>query len=116
MLSVALYLAAGAAGLPVFAGGESGAAHLIGPTAGYLWGFLAAAGVAGALAKRGGMLTIFAAMLLGHAVILALGAARLAVLTPLADAVASGVAPFLLGAAVKSLAAAALCVVVRTRK
>lgn len=115
MLGVILYLAAGAVGLPVFAGGESGAAHLIGPTAGYLWGFVAAAGVVGGLARRGGVLKVFAAMLLGHAIILGVGAARLAMLMPFGEALSDGVTPFLLGAAVKSAAAAALCAFVRAR-
>lgn len=42
-----LYLAAGAIGLPVFAGGKSGLAHLVGPTGGYLFGYLLAAMIAG---------------------------------------------------------------------
>jgi biotin transport system substrate-specific component len=45
--SVALYLAEGAAGLPVFANGAGGLAVLAGPTAGYLLGFLPAAWIAG---------------------------------------------------------------------
>jgi biotin transport system substrate-specific component len=40
---VLLYLAAGTIGLPVFAGGKSGLAHLIGPTGGYLFGFVLSA-------------------------------------------------------------------------
>jgi biotin transport system substrate-specific component len=51
--AVALYLAAGAAGLPVFSGG-AGAERLAGPTAGFLWGFLPMAAIAG-LAVRNGM-------------------------------------------------------------
>jgi len=39
--SVALYLLAGLVGLPVFAGGTSGLGHILGPTGGYLIGFLA---------------------------------------------------------------------------
>lgn len=115
MLSVALYLAAGAAGLPVFAGGAAGAAHLFGPTAGYLWGFVLAAGAVGALSRRGGFPVVLAAALLGHAIILASGFARLAALMPAAQAFAAGVLPFVLGAVVKSAAAAALCAFIRTR-
>lgn len=51
--SVALYLAEGAAGLPVFANGGGGLAHLAGPTAGYLLGFLPAAWLAGQARGRG---------------------------------------------------------------
>ena len=47
-----LYLAAGAVGMPVFAGG-GGMAYLLGPTAGYLWSFPVAAGLLGWLVERG---------------------------------------------------------------
>ncbi len=52
-LSQVLYLAAGAAGLPVFAGGASSVAHLLGPTGGYLWSYPVVAGVLGWLVERG---------------------------------------------------------------
>lgn len=51
-LSQAEYVAAGLAGLPVFAQGGSGLAHLFGPTGGYLLGFIAAAFVVGELAAK----------------------------------------------------------------
>lgn len=41
LVAVALYLLLGAAGLPVFSGMSGGAGHLLGPTGGFLWGFLA---------------------------------------------------------------------------
>ena len=47
--TMALYLAEGAAGLPVFAGGAAGAGWLAGPTGGYLLGFVPAALLVGAL-------------------------------------------------------------------
>lgn len=52
-LAAALYLAAGACGLPVFSGGAAGPDRLAGPTAGFLWGFLPMAAIAGQ-AIRGG--------------------------------------------------------------
>ena len=52
-LSQAAYLAAGAAGMPVFAGGASTALRLLGPTGGYLWSFPIAAGLLGWLVERG---------------------------------------------------------------
>lgn len=51
--SLSLYVGAGAAGLPVFAGGAFGAHILLGPTGGYLLGFVVAAAIAGFLAERG---------------------------------------------------------------
>ena len=41
--AVAVYLALGAAGAPVFSGFRGGFSVLVGPTGGYLWGFLAVA-------------------------------------------------------------------------
>jgi biotin transport system substrate-specific component len=51
-LSTALYLAAGILGAPVFAGASGGIARLLGPTGGYLLGYLAAAFLAGLVAGR----------------------------------------------------------------
>ena len=68
-------MAVGAAGLPVFAGTPAkgiGIAYMMGPTGGYLLGFLLAAGVVGLLAARGwdrGFHTTFLAMLIGNVVI-----------------------------------------------
>ena len=78
LLSVLLYLVAGGMGLPVFAGGASGWIHFTGSTAGFLWAFLIAALVVGALAERVRRFRYGSAamlMLLGHAILLALGLA-----------------------------------------
>ena len=64
--AVALYLAQGAAGLPVFAGTPEkgiGIAYMMGPTGGYLAGYLPAALFAGWLAERGWDRNVFTAML-----------------------------------------------------
>lgn len=52
-LAVALYLLAGAIGLPVFAGGKSGLGHLFGPTGGYLFGFVVSAWLCGLAHEKG---------------------------------------------------------------
>ncbi len=52
VLSVALYLAAGAVGLPVYAEGSSGVQHLVGSTAGYLFGFLLVSALVSAYVQR----------------------------------------------------------------
>lgn len=77
--TVALYLLEGAVGLPVFATG-GGLAYLAGPTGGFLIGFLFMAAIIGHAADRGASgkpLTLFAAMLVGDAVLFVLGFAWL---------------------------------------
>ncbi|MFQ5679606.1 MAG: biotin transporter BioY [Gemmatimonadota bacterium] len=95
--SQALYVGAGAAGLPVFAAG-GGAAYLLGPTGGYLIAYPAAAAVAGYVAGasfRSVRLAIAGAVGLG--VIHLGGAAWLSVTTDPGTAIHAGVLPFLPG-------------------
>jgi biotin transport system substrate-specific component len=109
--SVALYLAEGLVGLPVFAGAIAGPAYMAGPTGGFLFGFLAAAALIGALAERGWGRSwpgLLATMTLGHAIIFAFGFAWLATLIGPEKAFALGVAPFALATLVKTLLACAL--------
>ena len=111
--AVAAYLAAGALGAPVFAMGGAGAGVLAGPTAGYLAGFLASAAAIGWLSDRGAARRIWTALpafLVGDALVLLLGGAWISLA---GEAVgfrgttfAAATAPFVLGALVKSTAAA----------
>lgn len=109
--SMGLYLAMGAAGMPVFAGAKALGAVM--PTAGYLVGFMAAGLLVGYLATRGfsAKPTLVAlSFALGSAIIYIFGAGWLMIglgLT-LPQALAAGVTPFLIGDAVKAVAAAAL--------
>ena len=104
-LALLLYLTEGAAGLPVFAGGASGVAYMLGPTGGYLVGFVCAAGVVGLLAERGWdrrPLWTAVAMMVGNLVIYALGVAWLAIfLGDLRTAFVQGVLIFIVGDLVK---------------
>jgi len=99
-LTVLLYLAQGAVGLPVFAGTPEkglGLAYMAGPTGGFLIGFAAAAYVVGWLAERGwgqSVPKLFLAMLLGHVVLFAFGVAWLAQLIGIEKAWMLGVVPF----------------------
>jgi biotin transport system substrate-specific component len=107
------YLAEGAAGLPVFAGPLGGLAPLLGPTAGYLVGFVIAAFITGRLSERGwdgSVPRLFAAMAVGHIAIFAFGFAWLAFGLKLgADkAWLVGVAPFVAASVVKNALGAAL--------
>ena len=98
------YLAAGAAGLPVFSGSPErgvGLAYIVGPTGGYLAGYLVASWLVGVLAAGKGALGRLGAMLIGMAPVYGLGVAWLAVFIPARDLLAAGVLPFLLGDLVK---------------
>ena len=112
-----LYLAEGAAGLPVFApGGLPGVARLAGPTGGYLLAFPAAAFLVGLLVERPQASgprrwwTWLGAALAAEAVILAAGTAWLALLTQASwmEAAPLGAWPFLPGSLAKA-ALVALC-------
>ncbi|MBE0415783.1 MAG: biotin transporter BioY [Dehalococcoidia bacterium] len=75
-ISQLTYLGVGAMGAPVFAGWHGGPAVLLGPTGGYLIGFVAAAFVVGFLAERGWdrrFWSMALAMLIGNIVIYAFG-------------------------------------------
>jgi biotin transport system substrate-specific component len=116
--TVVAWLVEGALGAPVFAGGFGGLAYFAGQTGGYLLSFPIAAGLVGWLVERGWNgrhpLLAFAAMLLGNAVSLALGAEWLAVYIGTQKALMLGVMPFVLGGIVKSaLGAATLRALVR---
>lgn len=105
------YLAEGAVGMPVFAGGSAGVLVLIGPTGGYLIGFIASAAVVGWLVERGAArraATGVATMLFGSAVVYLFGATWLSHLIPggASTALVQGVLPFIPGDALKSLIAA----------
>jgi biotin transport system substrate-specific component len=107
-----VYVGMGAFGLPVFAGGTSGLARLAGPTAGYLVGFVVAAGIVGLLSQRGWdrrIVSTAAAMAIGTLVIYVFGVAWLAHFVGGGRVLPTGVLPFLVGDALKlSLAALAL--------
>ncbi len=112
-VTVMAYLAEGALGLPVFAGPVGGLAPLLGPTAGYLIGFVAAAFTTGWLSERGWDRTVpllFVAMGLGHVLILGCGFAWLALGIKLGFAKAwlVGIAPFLAASVIKNALGAVL--------
>ena len=108
-ISLALYLAMGAFGLPFFAGGAHGPDIIIGATGGYLIGFVIAAYVIGLLAERGlerSVRTSFIPFLVGTVIIYACGVTWLAILLgSLSKSLAAGLLPFLIGDAIKLIAA-----------
>ncbi|HUX51736.1 MAG TPA: biotin transporter BioY [Spirochaetia bacterium] len=126
--SIGAYLVVGILGLPVFSGGRGGIAHLLGPTGGYLIGFLVAAAVAGFIVHgSGGPAWLdnspnrstgraarsarrdIAAAIAGSAVIYAFGVPWLKIVTHMSwkAAAVAGIVPFLVGDVLKAAAAVA---------
>lgn len=105
-ITITAWLLEGALGLPVLAGGASGAHHFVGPTGGYLFAFPVSGMLMGWLAERGwngnriGL--AFAGMLISNLACLILGGAWLAVLIGFEQALMAGVVPFLIGGILKS--------------
>jgi biotin transport system substrate-specific component len=98
------YLAAGAAGLPVFSGSPergAGLAYMVGPTGGYLLGYLVASWLVARLALGKGTFGRVGAMVAGVLPVYAIGAAWLTTYVPVEKVLAVGVMPFLLGDLVK---------------
>ena len=114
--TVVAYLAAGMAGLPVFTNTPpemAGPAYLLGPTGGFLIGFIAAAFIVGYAADRGwdrSVPKLLVAMVAADAVVFALGLAWLGVAVPALGyswgLIEAGLFPFLLGDLLKVLIAA----------
>jgi biotin transport system substrate-specific component len=117
--SVGLYLLVGIAGAPVFSNGAAGLGYLLGPTGGYLVGFLLAAVVIGAIAHRGleakplsevPITMQVGALVAGLVVIYAVGVPWLASMTayPLTEALTVGALIFIPGDILKIVATLAL--------
>ena len=109
--TILAYLAQGAVGLPVFAGG-AGLAYMAGPTGGYLFGFAVAAFATGLLAEKGwgkSYATTAAAMVIGNLVIYACGVTYLSSIVGSFDkAIQFGLAPFIWGDLLKIVIATAI--------
>ena len=119
--SVAVYLFAGIAGMPVFSGGTGGIGQIIGPKGGYLIGFLAAAYIIGLIKERTSGLSKpvigdIAAMCCGTAVIYLFGAVWLKIITGMEWGKVSGLGiyPFLPGDVLKIIAAVFIARSLRT--
>ncbi|MFH9858284.1 biotin transporter BioY [Streptomyces sp. NPDC017202] len=109
-LSLALYALVGVAGVPWFAEGGSGAAAV---SFGYVLGMILASTVVGALARRGAdrsVLRMAGAMLVGEAIVYAVGVPYLAYAAGISAsaAIAAGLTPFLIGDALKAVLAMGL--------
>ena len=110
--TVLLYLAQGAVGLPVFAGTPErgiGIAYMMGPTGGYLAGFVLSAAITGWLTeRRRDWPALLLAVSAGTIVVFIPGVLWLAQLIGFEQSIAHGLLPFLWGAVVKGAIAVAL--------
>lgn len=112
-VSMTLYLGLGLIGLPVYAGGMAGAGVLLGPTGGFLWGFILSAAVVGAIARphpsrrRERLLALCGCLCGGMGVLYLTGSAHFALISgiPWAAALSATVVPFIAGDLVKVLIA-----------
>ncbi|RUL56868.1 MULTISPECIES: biotin transporter BioY [Lysinibacillus] len=118
-LSVLLYILLGAAGLPVFSQFSGGLGILVGPTGGYIIGFLVQAFLMGLYMDKLGTTYAHAiiANLFGMVITLAFGTTWLKIVADLSWTAAfmGGVAPFILVGVLKAVAAAWLGIMVRNR-
>ncbi|MEY4499458.1 MAG: hypothetical protein RL319_446 [Actinomycetota bacterium] len=118
LLSLGLYALIGLAGVPVFAPKTDGShvvgvAAFVGPTAGFIFGFIVAAFVVGLLAERkwsSNVLKTFVAFVAGSAVIYLIGVPVLASTAFAGDlsAAATYMVPFMVWDVVKAVIAAGL--------
>ena len=110
VIPVGLYVLLGAANLPVFHNGTAGLGVLLGPTGGFLLGFIPAALVAGLAYERESPKIRVAGLIAATCTIYLFGVVWLAwsASISLLQAVLIGVAPFIIGGAVKAAAAYAI--------
>jgi biotin transport system substrate-specific component len=117
-LSQVVYILLGVIGLPVFAGGKAGAGVLLGPTGGYLIGFVVGAYVIGkltAIRKKPGFIWLVCAMSIGIALVYLLGIIQLMIVAKLDydKAIAVGLLPPLPGDILKIIIAALITLKIR---
>lgn len=117
LASVAVYLLAGACGLPVFSGGTGGIARFVGPTGGYLIGYLPAVFVIGRICEKGRQRrgVDLLAVVCGALIVYACGIPWLKILTGMSwgKTVALGMLPFLPGDALKIAAVVPVALTLR---
>jgi biotin transport system substrate-specific component len=109
-LSQLIFILVGVSGLPVFAGGNAGLSVLIGPTGGYLVGFIVGAFTIGMMTEvknNNGFLWLLMCMMVGTTIIYTFGVVQLMnwMKIDLETAVFMGVLPFIAGGLLKMLVA-----------
>lgn len=119
-LSQVVYVLLGVIGLPVFAGGKAGLGTLMGPSGGYIIGFIVAAFVIGKIVevrKEPGLAWIGFSLVVGNLIIYALGIAQLSLVAHISitKALLVGVVPFLIGDLLKLVTAALIALKLRNK-
>jgi len=119
-LSQVVYILLGVIGLPVFAGGKAGFGVLIGPTGGYLIGFVIGAFIIGkltSLRREPGLLWLMGAMAAGISIVYTLGIIQLMIVAKLSfvKAISVGLLPPLPGDIIKIVIASLICRKIRGR-
>lgn len=103
--SVVIYIMLGTVGLPVFSGGSAGLAKLVGPTGGYIWGYIFLSLCTGFFVKKfkGKVLFSIIGMLLGMVILYSFGTVWYMAVTSvdMKVALSACVLPFLPGDAIK---------------
>lgn len=108
VISVLLFIISGIAGLPVFASGNSGILYLLGPTGGYIFGFIIASFITGFFAEKGwdkSFHEAFLFMLTGNLFIYIPGLIWLGRFTGYRNVLQLGFFPFIIGDIIKILTA-----------
>ncbi len=117
--SVLVYLFIGAVGMPVFSGMTAGFSILIGPTGGYLIGFIPSVFIIGLFLEKSGFTVKHSilANLIGMCITLTFGTIWLKLSAGLTwtSAIAAGVTPFLIAGVLKALIASYLGIIIRQR-
>lgn len=111
VLSTITYMCEGAIGIPVFAGGGSGIATIIGPSGGYILGFIVASAFVGFLAQSGWdkkLTTAFLAIFIGNWLIYIPGLIWLSRYVGLRNVIQMGLLPFIIGDIIKILLVASI--------
>jgi biotin transport system substrate-specific component len=119
-MSQVVYILLGVIGLPVFTGGKAGIGVFIGPTGGYLIGFVVGAFIIGkltSLKRDPGLLWLISSMTAGMAVLYTLGIIQLMLVGKLSfiKAISVGLLPPLPGDIIKIVVAALICRKIRAR-
>lgn len=112
LISTVLYLSLGLLGLPVFAGGNAGLAVIVGPTGGFLFGYLFMVSAIGFITSKGrpSIVINVIALVVGNILLYAIGIPWLKFQMHISwsAAMAAGLAPFIVGIVIKIAVASAI--------